>query len=291
MIYYKLSDVIRELRSRLGLTQEELAAGICSVSTIAKIEAGSQMPSGRVAEALFRRAGDAGCFFAGFSRAEELEELCSWERTAARARQQRHGESLFEQQFYSYVRLLERMAQAYPPEAALLELLEIFVLSLSLEELYAETARRRTYTYLELYLMNSIAQQFYQTEHLEASEQLLARIYRYLDGEAPYGAVKKQLFPIISSNLAAVRLAQGTPAAARTICERAVSYCLCIDSLLALPSLYGILSDSCFALREHTGAQRAYARMQAARDLLAERETGDAPVAQELMRRGLFSAF
>ena len=38
MVYYKLADVVRELRSRLNMTQEELAAGICSVSSIAKIE-------------------------------------------------------------------------------------------------------------------------------------------------------------------------------------------------------------------------------------------------------------
>lgn len=291
MIYYKFSDVIRELRNRLGLTQEELAAGICSVSTIAKIEAGSQMPSGRAAEALFRKVGDAGCFFTGFSKPEELETLCSWNRTVARAKQQRHGESLFEQQFYAYVRLLAHTPQEQSPEVMLLELLEIFVLSLPLEELYAESARRRTYTYLELYLMNSIAQQFYRTEHLDAAQQLLARVYRYLENEQLYGEVQKQLFPIINSNLAAVRLAQGAPAEARRMCAHAISYCLCIDCLLALPPLYGTLSDSCFAQREHASAQRAYAQMRAARDLLADQEAADAPVAQELMRRNLFRSF
>ena len=86
MIYYRLGEVIRELRSRLHMTQEELAAGICSVSTIAKIESGSQMTSGRVADALLRRLKDAGCFFTGFSQPRELEELCSWERTLERAK-------------------------------------------------------------------------------------------------------------------------------------------------------------------------------------------------------------
>ena len=72
MVYYRLGDVIRELRDRLHMTQEELAAGICSVSSIAKIEKGSQMPSGRVAEALLRRLKDSGCFFTGFAQPEEL---------------------------------------------------------------------------------------------------------------------------------------------------------------------------------------------------------------------------
>ena len=80
MVYYRLGDVIKELRDRLHMTQEELADGICSVSSVAKIEGGSQMPSGRIAEALLRRLKDAGCFFTGFAQAQELEELYSWEQ-------------------------------------------------------------------------------------------------------------------------------------------------------------------------------------------------------------------
>lgn len=295
MIYYRFGDVIRELRSRLHLTQEELAAGICSVSTIAKIESGSQMPSGRVAEALLRRMKDVGCFFAGFSQVRELEELGSWERTRARAHEERFGESLFEQQFYAYVRVLERMSESENHALLLLELLEVLVLSMPLEELYDEMLKRRTYTYLELYLLNSIALQFYQMGSLEAAARILERLHAELEGWQAQTDNGRLLFPLVCSNLAVVKLSQKQPHAARLACERGICRCLYAGLLLPLPQLYEALSDSLFSLQEHRRAQQAYARMRMLRELLAEweptpgRELEKLSPEQEFFRRNLFS--
>ena len=55
----KISDVIRDARIRNGMTQEALAFGICSVSTLSKIENGRRMPQVRVFEALMDRMGES----------------------------------------------------------------------------------------------------------------------------------------------------------------------------------------------------------------------------------------
>ncbi|MDE5590945.1 MAG: helix-turn-helix domain-containing protein [Acetatifactor sp.] len=52
-----LGDVIRSLRKKAGLSQEELADGICSPVSVSRIENGAQMPSGMVLEALLARLG------------------------------------------------------------------------------------------------------------------------------------------------------------------------------------------------------------------------------------------
>ena len=52
-----LGQRIQELRKGLGLSQEELADGICSPVSISRIENGAQMPSGTVLEALLARLG------------------------------------------------------------------------------------------------------------------------------------------------------------------------------------------------------------------------------------------
>lgn len=55
---YKPSELIRQLRMEKGLTQEQLAEGICSAVTISRIENGMQQPSNRVLELLLDRLGD-----------------------------------------------------------------------------------------------------------------------------------------------------------------------------------------------------------------------------------------
>ena len=62
MIYYTMGEVIKESRIRSKMTQREVARGICSTATIARIEQGKQMPSRRVLEELFRRLGEPAWF-------------------------------------------------------------------------------------------------------------------------------------------------------------------------------------------------------------------------------------
>lgn len=52
-----LGDIIRSLRKKAGLSQEELADGICSPVSVSRIENGTQMPSGTVLEAILDRLG------------------------------------------------------------------------------------------------------------------------------------------------------------------------------------------------------------------------------------------
>jgi|GEM_PF-385796 len=56
-----LGDTIRLLRKKKGLSQEDLADGICSVVSISRIENGTQMPSANVLEQLLERL-DSGIY-------------------------------------------------------------------------------------------------------------------------------------------------------------------------------------------------------------------------------------
>ena len=291
MVFYRLGDVIRELRDRLHMTQEELAAGICSVSSIAKIEKGRQMPSGHVAEAIFRRLKDAGCFFTGFSQPEELLAMKSWERVLTLAKEERKSGSLFEEQFYAYVLVADRMGHGTDHAVLLLELMEILVMSMPLEELYDETARRRTYTYLELYILNSIAVQFYHMESFETANRILERVYEYLQEWYAGGGIGTYLLPVVCNNLAAVKMSSGLTHPARLLCDAGIRCCLNTGLLVPLPTLYGNLSNVLFELRETADAQKAYSRMNVLRGILAEREEAAGPVELELLRHSFIMSF
>ena len=54
---YRIGEIIREERNRRKISQEELCFGICSVTTLSRIENGNQKPSLKVEEALLERLG------------------------------------------------------------------------------------------------------------------------------------------------------------------------------------------------------------------------------------------
>lgn len=286
MVYYRMGDVIRELRSRSHLTQEELAAGICSVSSVAKIEGGSQMPSGRVAEALLCKLGVVGCFFTGFSQADELQELYSWEYTRRRAYREKAGDSLFEKQFFAYVRLLSQTHENTQHSLLLLELMQTLVMSMPLTELYEECTERKTYTYLELYILNSIAVQHYHMESYDQATRVLERLLSYLQKWEQQGEAARCLYPVVCNNLAAVRLRSGLPQPARILCDAGIRKCINNGFLLPLPSLYGNLSRTLFAMQDTDAAQGAYSRMTILSDILDEREHMLAPTELSLLGQG-----
>ena len=57
MSIYQLGHIIRLRREDLGITQEELADGICSVPTLSRIENGERMPNKAHVEMLLQRLG------------------------------------------------------------------------------------------------------------------------------------------------------------------------------------------------------------------------------------------
>lgn len=57
MAVYTMGSIMKEARIRNRLSQEELCYGICSVSTLSKIENGYQMPAAKRFFALMERAG------------------------------------------------------------------------------------------------------------------------------------------------------------------------------------------------------------------------------------------
>lgn len=291
MVYYKMGDVIRELRDRLHMTQEELAAGICSVSSIAKIEKGSQNPSGRVAEALLRRLKDVGCFFTGFSQSGELLELSDWNRVVAQAKGGGKRNSLFEEQFYDYVLFENGKKKASDHSLQLLELMKLLVMSMPLDELYDETATRKTYTYLELYLLNSIAVEFFYMKSLEASNRILERLAAYLNEWHAGGEVERYLYPVVCNNLAAVKLSIGLSHPALLACDQGIASCLKNGILLPLPTLYGNQSNAFYALGETAEAQQADSRMRALRSMLSDRPDEPGPVELELLKGNCLMSF
>lgn len=70
----QIGEVVREARIRHGMTQEDLADGICAVSTVSKIENGHHNPQKRVFAALMERMGERTGRYAMLVGAQEMEK-------------------------------------------------------------------------------------------------------------------------------------------------------------------------------------------------------------------------
>lgn len=55
MAVLRIGDIIRRRREEAGYTQEELAAGICSVPTLSRIENGERIPLKTTLDFLLQR--------------------------------------------------------------------------------------------------------------------------------------------------------------------------------------------------------------------------------------------
>lgn len=70
---YQIGEVIRKTREGLGITQEQLCDGICSVETLSRIENGKRAPSRTNFQALMERMGKCGEKFMPFVRSSDME--------------------------------------------------------------------------------------------------------------------------------------------------------------------------------------------------------------------------
>lgn len=68
---FKLGFIIRKRREELGLSQEDLADGICAVPTLSRIENGERLPTKNHLEMLLQRLGYSDAFLDSFVDEEE----------------------------------------------------------------------------------------------------------------------------------------------------------------------------------------------------------------------------
>lgn len=73
MAVYVVGDFLRETRMRKGYTQEEVSYGICTATSLSRIENGAQKPGRLIMEKLFERLGTENNLFNSFVSREEME--------------------------------------------------------------------------------------------------------------------------------------------------------------------------------------------------------------------------
>ena len=288
MIYYTLGEVIKESRIRSKMTQREVARGICSSATIARIEQGKQMPSRRVLEELFRRLGEPVCFFSGMTldaRRGSSDNLAELLQTNLPREKE---ETPYEKQLRDYITILNGMDAADSAETVLEELLELLEQSCPLERLH-EGEEIVAFTYLELWVINSIAKAYFELEEYETAEEFLMKIIVYVERHKIDRKIRVSILPLVCHNLAVLHSRLDRIGRAEEYCEAGIQCCINEGKLWLLDELFELYA---FVLqKEGIAMQAEYANEQGVFLLQLKKRSDTFELQKRAEKNMLFSCF
>lgn len=251
MANYPIGKLIAEQRHRKGISQENLSEGICSVSSISKIENGLQTPSRKVCEALFQRLGISTrncrmCISDRDMHQAVLEERMlqsmetgDYDTVESLLREYEDGkesESPLEQQFVFYVRAsLMGIAEEDKNEA--LELLWKAI-RISMPNLNMDTIERCQLLMIEeIRIFMKMAEMYYDLGERKFGKRILFYLKEYMDFSEIDEVEKAQIYPKLAYQLACWMENDGRYMEQLGICENGIQLCIRQGRLTEFPML------------------------------------------------------
>ena len=234
MSYFPLGYIIKHRREQLGYSQEDLADGICSVSTLSRIENGDRLPSKNKYEMLMQRLGYSALSLDYFTDKQDfaihelkfkirhayiekdfdlcrrlLEELCalSGEQSTIDTQFISQYDTLLNQKTITVEEKLERL------EAAL---------RLTCPQ-YGESFAPKVLSYEEISILNNIALCYEVLEHRPRAIELLYAIKNYYDHQVCSVEEALRTQPMILYNLSANLGMAGRYDECIAVCDEAIS--------------------------------------------------------------------
>lgn len=238
-IYY-IGQVIKRTRESLGMSQETLCEGICSVNTLSRIENGKNVPNRANFKALMERMGRSGARYNPFIHVSDVDVMAQSEQFM-RLVQKRHYEELdsilddiemkigmddnVNRQFVMRGRVLSDYHQGRIDEAGKRQGL-IEALLCTLPSFDEDNISKRFYTRSEITIICNIATSYAEEANYDKAMKLLRQIEIYFNNtklDMEERAVSESLFLIILSQTLG---RMGDIEDALRIAERAFKLCM-----------------------------------------------------------------
>lgn len=274
MAVYTVGQKILEERKRQKISGEMLCEGICSLSTLSRIENGSQKPSRKVEEALLQRLG---CNVEIEERNIDQREMeisrLEHEMTGLMLHKQPLTESL-----EKYRQLTGQRGTSSNPEKQFLlmaEAIEAFYLNKwelpivynQLEEAlqcsipaYKERGLRKIpfFTQTEIVIINNLALVLMeQNKDIEAID-MLGYLIRYLEEQCEDTATVMRKYPMLLQNLAALFQRQKRHEELLATCEKGIHYNNQYSHLGGMAEFFFGKAVACRELGRRTEAEEYY---------------------------------
>ena len=250
MPQYSAGNVIREVRRRKKISQEELAYGICSVSTLSKIESSLQNPNRKTFEAIMNRFGEPICIYNIPLTENELKRSNIEREITSRVatgnseifdlldEYKQCGPEMdpLEKQFYLYNLAFYKEDMGEDPKTVL----NLHVQALKLTMPFYKTGsllENQLLTFDEIIILNNIARITYDLGKKVEAIRLLLGLTDYMEKEHIDREEKAKKYPMLLYNLSTWLGQNKQYREANDLCDRGIDCCVQYGKLTHFPLL------------------------------------------------------
>lgn len=256
MSNYTIGEVLREARERQKYSQEEVCYGICTPSTLSRIENGVQVPGRRILEALTQRLGITDNLCASYMGKEELE---IYENGKSLMRSLGHGDDaragrLIEQLERKIQRRQKwdsnlRMEQQYILFAKAIlqkhsgrkcsEVLEMLLkaVRITIPDFDGIHLRNRLLTFQEITILNNISCIYHEMGKVLEAFQVIIVLKEYMEEHISDGEEKAKRYPMLIQNMVSWLAQEGRYEDALVLCESGLECCIEYGKMKVFPRL------------------------------------------------------
>lgn len=211
---FKIGDVIKKTRIDLGITQEQLAEGICSVSSLSKIENNTQVPSKANFDALMQRMGKSGEIYYAFVSEKDFEiqeikykirnHLIAMEYDKAneliqKLEKEKESKESLNKQFILYMKAIIKKSKGEDLETVL-DLLHSAI-KITIPNFNEKKLCNYLLTDDDITIINNIAVVYSLMNHRRKAINLLYEVIDYIEDNCIDTKSKVELLPMIFYNL------------------------------------------------------------------------------------------
>ena len=254
---YIIGNILKEYRTRLKISQEDLCLDLCAVSTLSRIESGAQIPGRKLVEALFSRMGmnkSIPITKADFQREKleykindmvatgkfEIFDLLEEYKNCG-------GElNILEKQFYLFYKTMAEEFFEHDYEKALKDYEEALKISIKDYNL-GMIPNARLLTKIELMILNNISRMQYFLGEKEAAIVLMEFLRSYFEKGIMTEEEKAKNYPVILFNLENWYGKADDDKKVIELCDIGIDVCISYGKLFLFP--YHIFNKGCSLIK------------------------------------------
>ncbi len=256
MAHYVVGSLIRDARERQEYSQEELCYGICTSSTLSRIENGVQAPGKKILEGLMQRLGIVDRIYNSYLSREEMERYeieerltrCLARREYARAAKyvdilenrlkegpKREYSVRLEEQYLCFARALICKSRGESAERILERLLS--AIHMTIPDFDGVHIRARLLTFHEITILNNIGCTYHAMGKVWDALRLLFELMEYIEGHAACDGELSVKYLMILQNLSSWMGQERHYKEALELCQKGIDYCVEYGKMHTFPML------------------------------------------------------